>query len=160
MRIAILGIGKLKRGPELEICADYEKRLKGMGRPIGITGIKISEFAEARAETAAQRSKQEASVLAAQIPAQAVTIALDERGKALSSTDFAAYIEKQLARGTADLVFLIGGPDGHAEPTRSGADMILSLGAMTWPHRLARLMLLEQIYRSVTILVNHPYHRA
>jgi 23S rRNA (pseudouridine1915-N3)-methyltransferase len=159
MRIAVIGIGKLKRGPELDLCDEYEKRLKGLGRQMGIAGVSIAEFAESRAPSAAQRMTEEAALLASHSPAGALTVVLDERGKALSSRNFAAYLQRHLARGTADLAFLIGGPDGHADAIRSGAETVLSLGPMTWPHRLARVMLLEQIYRSVTILVNHPYHR-
>jgi 23S rRNA (pseudouridine1915-N3)-methyltransferase len=84
---------------------------------------------------------------------------LDERGKALSSAQFADFLKGHAERGTGDLAFLIGGPDGHAQSAREQAQLVLSLGTMTWPHRLVRVMLAEQIYRAVTILVNHPYHR-
>jgi 23S rRNA (pseudouridine1915-N3)-methyltransferase len=87
-------------------------------------------------------------------------ISLDERGTELTSTAFAAELRRFIDRGAAELAFLIGGPDGHADEIKKHAALQLSLGKMTWPHRLVRPMLAEQIYRSVTILLNHPYHRA
>jgi 23S rRNA (pseudouridine1915-N3)-methyltransferase len=84
---------------------------------------------------------------------------LDERGKVLSSAGFADLLKRHLDGGTSDLAFLIGGPDGHAQSIRDSAGLLLSFGAMTWPHRLARVMLAEQIYRAVMILRDHPYHR-
>ena len=102
---------------------------------------------------------KEASGLMSALPAKASTIVLDERGKALSSAGFADLLKNHLNRGTSDLGLMIGGPDGHGQAIRDSAGFILSLGAMTWPHRLVRAMLAEQIYRAVTILINHPYHR-
>jgi 23S rRNA (pseudouridine1915-N3)-methyltransferase len=78
----------------------------------------------------------------------------------MSSKAFAAFLQKHLDGGTAELVFVIGGPDGHSQNTLDCADLALSFGAMTWPHRLVRVLLFEQIYRAVTIMVKHPYHRA
>ncbi len=160
MRLQILAIGRLKRGPELTLCEDYETRIAGLGKPLGLSRLAIQEFSESRAATASQRQAEEARVLAGKPGSQSATIVLDERGKATDSKTFAALIRKHLEQGTQELSFLIGGPDGHAAQTRENAGFLLSLGPMTWPHRLVRLMLLEQIYRSVTILVNHPYHRA
>lgn len=93
------------------------------------------------------------------LPPKASLIALDERGSQLTSGGFADLIRRHLERGTSDLAFLIGGPDGLAEALCKDAALVLSFGSMTWPHRLCRVMLAEQIYRAVTILVNHPYHR-
>ena len=103
--------------------------------------------------------QEEAESLASALPPKAFTVVLDERGKPIGSAGFADLLRRHLERGTADLAFLIGGPDGHAPSTREAAGLVLSLGPMTWPHRLVRVMLAEQIYRAVTILVNHPYHR-
>jgi 23S rRNA (pseudouridine1915-N3)-methyltransferase len=102
---------------------------------------------------------KEALGLISALPARSSTIVLDERGKALSSAGFADLLKNHLGRGTSDLGLMIGGPDGHGQAIRDSAGFILSLGAMTWPHRLVRTMLAEQIYRAVTILINHPYHR-
>jgi 23S rRNA (pseudouridine1915-N3)-methyltransferase len=94
------------------------------------------------------------------VPGGALAVALDEGGRNLSSSEFAQMIRAELERGTSALIFLIGGPDGLSDIVRESArGGILSLGRMTWPHRLARVMIAEQIYRAVTILINHPYHR-
>lgn len=85
---------------------------------------------------------------------------LDERGKALASEAFADLLRRHLDGGTADMGFLIGGPDGHAPEIRTTAGLLMSFGPMTWPHRLVRVMLFEQLYRALTIILGHPYHRA
>ncbi len=159
MKLAILAIGRLKAGPELELFDDYAKRARGLGRACGITEITARDFAEAKLPDAPGRMAAEAQLLAAAIPPPSFTIVLDERGKNPSSDDFAGIIRRHLDQGTASIAFLIGGPDGHGPELRKKAGLLLSLGAMTWPHRLARVMLVEQIYRAVTILVKHPYHR-
>ena len=155
MRLQVLAIGKLKAGPEKTIADEYKLRLEGLGRKAGITKLTVNDYAESQAQTAAQRMDDESKLLAT----KASTIVLDERGKPLSSEDFAKLLQRHLDQGTQELAFLIGGPDGHAPQTRQNAGQLLSFGSMTWPHRLARVMLFEQIYRAVTILVNHPYHR-
>ena len=155
MRLQVLAIGKLKAGPEKTIADEYQLRLEGLGRKAGITKFTVNDYAESQAQTAAQRMDDESKLLAT----KASTIVLDERGKALSSEDFAKLLQRHLDQGTQDLAFLVGGPDGHTPNTRQNADQLLSFGPMTWPHRLVRVMLFEQIYRAVTILVNHPYHR-
>ena len=155
MRLQVLAIGKLKAGPEKTIAEEYQLRLEGLGRKAGITKLIVSDFSESPAQTASQRQDDESKLLAT----KAFTLVLDERGKAHSSADFAQILQRHLDQGTQDLAFLIGGPDGHSAATRRNAGHLLSFGPMTWPHRLVRVMLFEQIYRAVTILVNHPYHR-
>ena len=155
MRLQVSCIGRLKAGPEKTLAADYQLRLEGLGRKAGITGLTVNDHAESQAQTAAQRMQDEARLLATKSP----NIVLDERGKSLASEDFAKLLQRHLDQGTQDLAFLIGGPDGHSEQIRQNATHLLSFGPMTWPHRLVRVMLFEQIYRAVTILVNHPYHR-
>ena len=152
-------MGRLKAGPEKLLAADYLTRAEGLGRKAGITHIAVHEFAESQAGSAAARMADEARTLAAAIPPKSFTIVLDERGKALASETFADLLRRHMDSGTADVSFLIGGPDGHAPETRQAAGFLLSFGPMTWPHRLVRVMLFEQIYRAVTIMVNHPYHR-
>jgi 23S rRNA (pseudouridine1915-N3)-methyltransferase len=159
LRLTIAAIGRLKTGPEKLMADDYAKRIEVMGRKAGITSLKIGEWAESQNSNARQRMEEEAQILWAAVPPAASTMALDERGKSLSSEDFAAKIRKCADHGINDLVFMIGGPDGHSPQTREKAGELIALGPMTWPHRLVRIMLLEQIYRSVTIMVNHPYHR-
>lgn len=138
---------------------DYHKRIEVLGRKAGITAVKIGEWAESQASDVKRRMDEEAQILWSAAPQGAVTIILDERGKSHSSENFAANMRKLADEGTSDVVFMIGGPDGHAPQTREKAHQIIALGPMVWPHRLVRIMLLEQIYRSVTIMLNHPYHR-
>lgn len=159
MRLQVLSIGRLKAGPEKTLAEDYQTRLEGLGRKAGITRLTVSDFAESQAQTAAQRQDDESKVLAAALAPKAFTLVLDERGKSLPSEAFSQLLQRHLDQGTQDLAFLIGGPDGHTAETRQKAGQLISFGPMTWPHRLVRVMLFEQIYRAVTIMVNHPYHR-
>jgi 23S rRNA (pseudouridine1915-N3)-methyltransferase len=160
MRLQVLGIGKFKAGPEKTLAQDYQTRLEGLGRKTGITKLTVSDFAESQAQTAAQRQTEEAKLLAGVLAPKAFTLVLDERGNTFTSEGFSQLLQRHLDQGTQDLAFLIGGPDGHSADTRKTAGQIISLSEMTWPHRLVRIMLLEQIYRAVTIMVNHPYHRS
>lgn len=159
MRISVLAVGRLKTGPERTLAEDYLTRLKGSGPKAGLSCITVTEFAESRAPTAGQRQSEEARMLWDAVPPRALTIVLDERGKPMSSEDFARLLRRHTDTGIANLAILIGGPDGHAPETRERAHLLLSFGPMTWPHRLVRVMLCEQIYRAVTIMINHPYHR-
>lgn len=159
MKIGVAAIGLLKSGPEKEMAAEYEQRIQASGRQVGITGFQVQDWAESRAATADLRKAEEAKKLWSALPDDGVAVVLDERGKALTSAEFARLIEQQAQSGCRSFHFLIGGPDGHAAETRTRAFKTLSFGPMTFPHRLLRVMLLEQIYRSVTIIVNHPYHR-
>jgi len=160
MRVSIIAVGRQKRSPEQGLFADYQKRAVGQGRNLGITGIVLRELPESAASTAAMRKVDEAQRIVAAIPHRAVVLALDEHGRQLTSIDLAASFRGWLDGGVADVVFLIGGPDGQGDGAMDRAQMSISLGIMTWPHGLVRVMLAEQIYRTVTILLNHPYHRA
>ncbi|CAN5434854.1 23S rRNA (pseudouridine(1915)-N(3))-methyltransferase RlmH [soil metagenome] len=157
MKIHLLAIGRAKE--EADLTEDYLNRARGLGRTCGISAVNARDLPESRLATAALRSAAEASELESLLPPNAFRIVLDERGKAMTSAAFAGLFRKHLDSGTGDMAFLIGGPDGHGAALRDKAGLLLSLGPMTWPHRLVRLMLAEQIYRAVTILVNHPYHR-
>jgi 23S rRNA (pseudouridine1915-N3)-methyltransferase len=159
MKIGIAAIGLLKTGPEKQMAADYEQRILGLGRNAGLTGFAVKDWTESRAAAMELRRDEEARKLWSAVPEGGLAIVLDERGKALSSADFANFFALQAQTGTRHVSFLIGGPDGHAPETRARAFQTLSFGPMTFPHRLLRVMLLEQIYRAVTILVKHPYHR-
>jgi 23S rRNA (pseudouridine1915-N3)-methyltransferase len=128
-------------------------------RVAGVGPITISEIPEARQSGAAARKDDEAERLLRAAAKADFRIALDERGKALSSDAFAKLLGRKRDDGIATLAFLIGGPDGHGKAALDAADLALSLGPMTLPHGLARVVLTEQIYRAVTILSGHPYHR-
>lgn len=159
MHISILAIGRLKRAPEEELTLDYIDRLTKLGRQVGISGVRVREIAESNASTSPQRKQQEAKSIIACLPERASIVVLSEGGDNVTSQKFSKLIKTNLDGGERDLVFLIGGPDGFDEALVNQADSMIAFGKMTWPHRLARVMLAEQIYRAVTILVNHPYHR-
>jgi 23S rRNA (pseudouridine1915-N3)-methyltransferase len=160
LRLAVIAAGRLKAGPEKTIAEDYLVRAQGLGRGVGITRISVSDFNESQAASAAARMAEEARLISAALPQRSFNVVLDERGKPLTSQAFADLLRRNLDSGTGDMAFLIGGPDGHSAELRATAGLTLSFGPMTWPHRLVRVMLLEQIYRAITILAGHPYHRA
>ena len=151
MRILIAALGKAKAGPELDLYHQYLRRLSPPPA--------LKEMEEKRPLAGPQLKAREAELLLACVPAGAVVVALDERGRDLSSPDFADRIRGWRDGGTADLAFLIGGADGHGEAVRQRADLLLSLGRMTWPHMLVRALLAEQLWRAQAILSGHPYHR-
>jgi 23S rRNA (pseudouridine1915-N3)-methyltransferase len=159
MRVAIITVGRLKDQAERDIVARYLKRLDATGRPCGIGPTEIIEFSESRAASPAQRKAEEGEKILASLPG-AVRIALDVRGRALGSEAFAADLKSRADSGAKACAFLIGGPDGLSDAVLSAADLRLSLGPLTLPHGLARVILAEQLYRAATILTGHPYHRA
>lgn len=150
MRILIAAVGRARRGPLKDLYDDYAGRLPW---PVG-----LKEFEADKSRRAAERAKREATALAHAVPKGALTICLDAAGDVQSSEAFARRLE-DLSGRTADLAFLIGGPDGLEAALRRQSDHVLSLGPMTWPHLLARVMLVEQLYRASCILSGHPYHR-
>ncbi len=159
MRMVVAAIGRMKSGAERDLVERYRDRARKAGRGVGVTRFDIRDIAEARAPSAERRRDDEAAALIADIPANAVVVALDESGKALSSRKFADWVGARRDDGTTDIHVLVGGPDGHGAAVKSRADLLLSLGAMTYPHQIARILIAEQIYRAITILSGHPYHR-
>ena len=155
MRLHIVAVGRLRSGPEAELVAEYRQRAERAGRPLGISSVSVTEIDERKGGSKAG----EAALLDKAIPKGATIVALDERGKLLTSPDFAARIAGWRDSGTQDLAFLIGGADGLDPALVGRSDMTLSFGKMVWPHMLARVMLSEQIYRAVSILAGTPYHR-
>ena len=160
MRIQLSAVGRLKAGPERKLAEVYLERANALGRSAGIGPVSIAEIAESRAATADLRMADESARLTAGLPPETMSVALDGGGRDITSEELAGLLGRWRDGGTASLAFLIGGPDGLAPEIKAAAGFRLAFGRMTWPHRLARIMLLEQVYRSVTILVNHPYHRA
>ena len=160
MRLQICAVGRLRAGPEKQLIDDYLARLAAAGRAIGFSGIALNEVEEKKRLEGAALMAREAELLLAHVPAGARVIALDERGKNESSEAFAARLGAWRDEGAPEAVFLIGGANGLAPEIRERADHLMSFGKMTWPHMLARTMLSEQLYRAITILAGHPYHRA
>jgi 23S rRNA (pseudouridine1915-N3)-methyltransferase len=155
MRIHVISVGRARGGPEQELFQAYVRRLKWP--------VALKEVEEKRKLPAAELKLRVGELLLAALPGQAagaVVVALDETGKRLSSAAFAKQLSLWRDRGIADLAFLIGGADGLSDAVRGRADLLLSLGDMTWPHLLARVLLIEQLYRGQSILTGHPYHRA
>ncbi len=150
MKISILAIGKAKKGAEMALFAEYCKRLPWK--------LNLKEIEEKKHLSGEQLKEKEGDLLLEALPKGAKLIALDERGKPISSKEFAAKIS-HWQQETSHLAFIIGGADGLSERVKKRADYMLSLGAMTWPHMLVRTMLAEQLYRASTILSGHPYHR-
>lgn len=150
MRIHVIAVGRARGGPTAALFTDYAGRLPW---PVALHEV------EAKAAAPAGRSQREAVLLARHIPARATLVALDPRGRMLSSEALAERIGRWRDDGAADLAFLIGGADGLDETLRARADLLLSFGPMIWPHLLARAMLAEQLFRAHTILSGHPYHR-
>lgn len=159
MQILVAAVGRLKSGPERDLAARYLDRAAKAGPRVGLTGFQVREVAEGRASSAASRQAEEVAALLGTLPAGAARIVLDERGPPIGSRDFADFLGRERDGGRAATVLLIGGPDGHDPSIRDGAGLVLSFGAMTWPHQLVRVMLAEQLYRAVTLLSGHPYHR-
>jgi 23S rRNA (pseudouridine1915-N3)-methyltransferase len=159
MKLLLAAVGRLKAGPERELAARFQERAAAIGRKLGFRSIEIVEIEEGRDRRSEDRIRAEAATLARAIPENAAIVALDARGKALSSGDLARRLERWRDRGTPTAIFLIGGSDGLAEPLRERAELVLAFGAATWPHQLVRIMLLEQLYRAMSILSGHPYHR-
>jgi 23S rRNA (pseudouridine1915-N3)-methyltransferase len=159
MRVLIAAIGRARAGPERELVTRYLDRAAATGRNVALTGFKLAELPESRAASPSRRRREEAAMLTGAMPEGAVSVALDERGKALTSAQLADGIGSWRDAGTADLGLIIGGPDGLDPSLRDRAQLVLALSALTWPHQLARVMLAEQLYRAATILAGHPYHR-
>ena len=156
MRITIAAVGRAKRGPEKELCDAYLGRIA----PASLGEVTLREVEERRPLSAGELKQREAKLLLDAIPSGARLIALDPRGKTLSSEAFAERLQAIRDSGAPDLAFAIGGAEGLDQEVLERAESLLSLGAMTWPHLLARVLLAEQLFRAQSILAGHPYHRA
>ncbi len=139
MLLHVIARGKIGRSPEAELVERYAKRIAWP--------LKLTELPESGGR-----------IPEPQAPFR--TVLLDERGKQLSSEDFARRLEAWRDGGIREARFVIGAADGHGEAGREGADLLLAFGAATWPHLLTRAMLMEQLFRATSILAGHPYHRA
>ena len=155
MRIRIVAIGRLRAGPEASLIDDYLTRYERTGRSLGLGTIQIDQL-EARKGGQAE----EAALLLKSLERSDFVVALDERGKTMTSPQFADRIVDVRDAGLRDMAFVVGGADGLTPDVRDRADLIMSFGKMVWPHMLARVMLTEQLYRAASILAGAPYHRA
>lgn len=151
MQIVVAAVGRARRDAMARIFDLYAARLQW---PISLKEVEFR-----KPLPAAQLKEKEGELLLAAVPAGAMLVALDERGEILTSADFSSRLGRWRDDGVPSVAFLIGGADGHGESVRQRADLLLSLGRMTWPHLLVRGMLAEQLYRAQQILAGHPYHR-
>ncbi len=152
MRLVVASVGRFRGGPLQEMYADYAGRLPWP--------IELREVEEKKPLKGEKRKAREAELLMSAVTDGATLIALDEKGKSMTSPEFAKILGQYADNGIQNLAFLIGGADGHSRTTLDKADRLLSLGPMTWPHLMVRGLLAEQLYRASSILSNHPYHRA
>jgi 23S rRNA (pseudouridine1915-N3)-methyltransferase len=159
MRIVILAAGLARGTPQHALVEEYLMRARGIGRRLGFRSLTVEEVSLSRLREEHARIAEEGEKLAARIPSGAHVIALDARGKGMTSEAFAEMLGAMRDAGARDLVFLIGGPDGLDTGSAVKPGRRLAFGPQTWPHLLVRVMLVEQIYRALTILGNHPYHR-
>ena len=152
--IDIIAIGSFRTGPERELLDDYMSRLKRLGPQLGLRHANEIECASGGGRDG------EAGRLVGKCRPGAHVVILDERGKAYGSQQLAHQIGRLRDDGCNAMCFLIGGAAGHGEPARTAAHEAMALGVQTWPHRLVRVMLAEQLYRAATILAGQPYHKA
>jgi 23S rRNA (pseudouridine1915-N3)-methyltransferase len=155
MRLHLCAVGRLRAGPERALVDDYLQRLERTGRPLGLGPMSEHEVEDKRGAGMVA----EGHLLMRAIPDGAVVCVLDERGKTLSSPEFAGALAGWRDNGRQDAAFVIGGADGVDPALRDRADLVISFGRMVWPHMLVRAMLAEQVYRAATILSGSPYHR-
>lgn len=151
MHIRIICVGRMKDSPERDMVNDYIQRSAKTGRNLGIRSVE-----EIEVESGGGKAKESARILAR--AGNALLIRLDERGKALKSKEFSKKISNWRDSGE-DIAFLIGGADGHDPSLSNKAREAISFGVQTWPHKLVRVMIAEQIYRALSIEAGSPYHR-
>ncbi len=159
MRIVIGAVGRLKAGPERDLVERYRSRAADLAPRLGCSGPDLVEFPESRARRPEDRKSEEGAALLTRI-GPGVRIVLDERGAPLTSEAFARQLGAWREAGQPAAHFLIGGADGLAPDLVAGATLRLAFGAMTLPHQIVRALVVEQLYRAMTILSGHPYHRA
>ena len=150
MGMHLIAVGRARAGPERALFDHYAGRLA--------SPLAVREVEEKRPLPTADLLRRERDLLLAAVPRGAVVVALDGRGKALDSVQLAQRLAQWRDRG-AEVAFLIGGHEGLDDGVLAAADLVLSLGPMTWPHLLVRALLAEQLYRAQCILAGHPYHR-
>jgi 23S rRNA (pseudouridine1915-N3)-methyltransferase len=160
MDVHLLAVGRLKAGPERELCAGYLERARKAGERLGLKAFRVDEIAESRAARPPDRIAEEERALIARLSAGDRVVCLHAGGALTDSEAFAAALSKDADAAIARTIFVIGGADGLGDRLLARADRSVSFGRVTWPHQLVRVLLAEQLYRATTILSGHPYHRA
>jgi 23S rRNA (pseudouridine1915-N3)-methyltransferase len=159
MRLLLICVGRPKAGPERDLAARYIERAAAAGRATGFSGVELREAEESRAVRPDDRKREEAKAIRGMLAPPANVIAFDKNDTQMTSRSLATELGRARDQGIASAAFVIGGLDGLEPVFLASASLTLSFGAMTWPHQLVRIMVAEQIYRAVTILSGHPYHR-
>ncbi|MEO1028313.1 MAG: 23S rRNA (pseudouridine(1915)-N(3))-methyltransferase RlmH [Pseudomonadota bacterium] len=154
MKLSLIAVGSMKSGPERELFDDYAARFRRTGQGLG-----FREFRDIEVDSGGGLNKEGERILA-KLPTSAMAYRLDEHGKSLGSVDFANTLARLRDDGVPELVFLIGGAEGYSREVRKAVPQTLAFGVQTWPHRLVRAMLAEQLYRAASILAGGPYHKA
>lgn len=152
MKFVLLCVGALKASPEKELLSQYQVRLSWP--------LEIQEIVCRKHGSANQVKDWEGDLLLQALGPGVTAIGLDEGGSSITSVEFAHILKAYQDEGAKSLAFIIGGADGLSEPVKNRCQRLISFGRMTWPHLLARGMLIEQLYRAQQILMGHPYHRA
>lgn len=155
MRAEIRAVGRIKAGPERALIDDYLSRASALGRRLGMGPVTEREFDPRSLKT----KRAETAALTDGLAPGALVAALDETGRSMTSTQFAAMLRRAAEDGVREAVFLIGGADGHAREALPAGARLLAFGPATWPHKLVRVMLAEQIYRALSVMAGTPYHR-
>ncbi len=158
-RLILAAVGRMKVDPLKALVDDYLARARPLLKRLGYAGVEQREVPESRKASADLRREEEAQALLRAIGRDAALLVLDERGEMLTSLQFADLLRRSGRQGRDAVALVIGGPDGLSPSLREQAAAAIAFGRMTWPHRLARLMLAEQVYRAGTIAAGHPYHR-
>lgn len=153
MKLHIIAVSRVKRGPERELIDDYLKRARQMGKALGVRDVSEIEV-EAGGGQAAECER-----LKAKIPDGAHVVLFDETGKDMSSVEFSRDMETRKDQGCPAMVFLIGGADGYTDEMKAEYSAKLRFGKLTWPHKLVRVLAAEQIYRALSLMAGTPYHR-
>lgn len=151
MKITVIAVGRAKSGPEKDLYDNYARRIT--------LPFDLKEVEEKKPLSGAELKRREAELILARVPEGAMLVALDETGKTMTSPAFAKKLGEWRDESIRNVVFVIGGADGLDDSVRKRANLVICFGKMTWPHMLVRGMLAEQIYRGLTILAGHPYHR-
>ena len=151
MKITVIAVGRAKSGPEKDLYDNYARRIT--------LPFDLKEVEEKKPLSGAELKRREAELILARVPEGAMLVALDETGKTMTSPAFAKKLGEWRDESIRNVVFVIGGADGLDDSVRKRANLVICFGTMTWPHMLVRGMLAEQIYRGLTILAGHPYHR-
>lgn len=154
MKLSLIAVGPMKSGPERDLFDDYATRFRRTGKGLG-----FRDFQEIEVDSGGGLDREGDRILA-RLPQGAYALRLDEHGKSMGSVDFANMLARLRDDGHQDLVFLIGGAEGYARDVRKAVPHTLAFGVQTWPHRLVRAMLAEQLYRAASILSGGPYHKA